>query len=108
MSILTRCFDSEGEELRRFKLDISVKLKMLPASVSVDEGSSTDPARDLRCVMHSKDLEVDFKWFTRPEGREADEAEMAPFCTKTEDSDCSTPDAQALFDNKDKDAPVRG
>lgn len=101
-----KCFNSEGEELKRFKLDISVNLKELPPSVSIDEGGSTDPTRDLRCTMHSKDLEVDFKWFTRPEGKEADEAEMAPFCTKTEDSDCSAPDAQALFDQKDRTVPV--
>lgn len=98
-----RCFASEAEELESYLVDISLKLKKLPKSISIDEGSST--MEDLKCIMISSGQEVDFKWYSRPEGEE-DKSKMTPICSKTADSDCSTPDAQALFDKKDKDAPV--
>ena len=87
-------------------MDISLKLKKLAKSFSIDEGSSTKD--DLKCSMISSGQEVSFKWFTKPFEPEdpADKDKITPICSKSEDSDCSIPDAQALFNKKDKDAPV--
>jgi len=98
-----RCYNEENEVLQSFQVDISVRLKKLPKSISIDEGSSTE--NDLKCSMISSGQEVVFKWFSRPEGEE-DETKNTLICSKTEDSDCSVPDAQPLFEKKDKNAPV--
>merc|ERR1719158_2826755 len=98
-----RCFNEDKEEVERFQLDISLKLKKLPKSISIDEGSSTE--QDMKCSMISSGQEVVFKWFTRPEA-ETNKDLMTPLCSKTVDSDCNIPDPMALFEKKDKLAPV--
>jgi len=98
-----RCYNSEKEEMGSFQVDMSIRLKQMPKSISIDEGSST--VDDLKCSVMSAGQEVDFKWFSRPEA-ETDLTIMNPICSKSADSDCSVPDAQALFEKKDKDAPV--
>lgn len=98
-----RCFDEENEEVESFIVDISLKLRKLPKSISIDEGSSTE--QDMKCSMISSGQEVVFKWFTRPEA-ETNKDLMTPLCSKTSVSDCNIPDPMALFDKKDKLAPV--
>jgi len=98
-----RCFNEEKEDLQSFQVDISLKLKRLPKSVSIDEGSSTED--DIKCSMISSGQEVVFKWFTRPE-EEKNSSIITPICAKSVDSDCSIPSAMALFEKKDKLAPV--
>ena len=45
-----RCYE-EDEEVAAFLLDISVRLKEFPPSFSIDEGSSTDPEKNLKCEV---------------------------------------------------------
>eukprot|EP00092_Neocalanus_flemingeri_P078701 GFUD01097943.1.p1 GENE.GFUD01097943.1~~GFUD01097943.1.p1 ORF type:complete len:304 (+),score=80.61 GFUD01097943.1:49-960(+) len=91
---------SKDDTLIRFELDISFKLKRMPLSVSIDEGSSTE----LKCSLHSSGLEVVFKWFSKPEFESEEGSERTLICSKP---DCSTDIvAEALFDKRDKDAPV--
>jgi len=98
-----RCFDEDKEEVESFLIDISLKLRKLPKSISIDEGSSTE--QDMKCSMISSGQEVVFKWFTRPEA-ETNKDLMTPLCSKTVDSDCNIADPMALFEKKDKLAPV--
>jgi hypothetical protein len=101
-----RCYE-EDEEVAAFLLDISVRLKEFPPSFSIDEGSSTDPEKNLKCEVFTADQEIEFKWFSRPEDAEDDckdcEEEV---CAQTDDNDCSIPVAQPLFEKKDSNAPV--
>jgi len=98
-----RCFDEDKEEVESFLIDISLKLRKLPKSISIDEGSSTE--QDMKCSMISSGQEVVFKWFTRPEA-ETNKDLMTPLCSKTVDSDCTIPEPMPLFEKKDKLAPV--
>ena len=49
--ISDRCYDEESEEIGAYLLDISVRLKQFPPSFSIDEGSSTDPEKNLKCEV---------------------------------------------------------
>jgi len=95
-----RCSDDD-DTLISFEVGISFKLKKMAKSISIDEGSSTKD--DLMCSLHSSGQEVVFKWFSMPE--EGSE-ERTLICSKSSDTDCSTIVAEALFDKRDKDAPV--
>jgi hypothetical protein len=101
-----RCYE-EHEEVAAFLLEISVRLKQFPPSFSIDEGSSTDLEKNLKCEVFTADQEIEFKWFSRPEDAEDDckdcEEEV---CAQTDDNDCSIPVAQPLFEKKDSNAPV--
>jgi len=99
-----RCYE-DGEEVAAFLLDISVRLKQFPPSFSIDEGSSTDPDKNLKCEVFTADQEIEFKWFSRPED-ETDKTVMNLVCAETDDNDCSVPVAQPLFDKKDSNVPV--
>jgi len=99
-----RCYE-EDEEIAAFLLDTSVRVKKFPPSFSIDEGSSTDPEKNLKCEVFTADQEIEFKWFSRPEDEE-DKTVMNPVCAQTEDNDCSVPVAQPLFEKKDSNVPV--
>ena len=78
-------------------LDISVRLKQFPPSFSIDEGSSTDPDKNLKCEVFTvridpflwiqfiqlfqADQEIEFKWFSRPED-ETDKTVMNLVCAE--------------------------
>ena len=47
---LYRCSDAD-QTLKTFEVGISFKLKKMPKSFSIDEGSSTE--NDLKCSLHS-------------------------------------------------------
>jgi len=95
-----RCSDDE-DVLITFELGLSFRLKSLPKSISIDEGSSTE--EDLKCSLHSAGQSVKFKWFSRPENDP--EGARTPVCIKTSETDCSQPmEAEALLDKKVKDA----
>jgi len=99
-----RCYE-ENEEIAAYLLDISVRVKKFPPSFSIDEGSSTDPEKNLKCEVFTADQEIEFKWFSRPEDEE-DKTVMNLVCAQTEDNDCSVPVAQPLFEKKDSNVPV--
>lgn len=100
-----RCSDDE-DTLISFEVGISFKLKKMAKSISIDEGSSTED--DLKCSLHSSGQEVVFKWFSKPEEESEDKSERTLICSKSSDTDCSQSNivAEALFDKRDKDAPV--
>merc|ERR1712203_1179988 len=100
-----RCSE-DGEEIAAFHLDISVRVKKFPPSFSIDEGSSTDPKKSLKCEVFSADQEIQFKWFSRPEDEDSASKTLNPVCAQTEDNDCSVPVAQPLFEKKDSNVPV--
>jgi len=100
-----RCSE-DGEEIAAFHLDISVRVKKFPPSFSIDEGSSTDPKKSLKCEVFSADQEIQFKWFSRPEDEDSTSKTLNPVCAQTEDNDCSVPVAQPLFEKKDSSVPV--
>jgi len=99
---LYRCSDAD-QTLKTFEVGISFKLKKMPKSFSIDEGSSTE--NDLKCSLHSSGQEVVFKWFSRAE---EEDSERTLICSKSSETDCSQHNivAEALFDKRDKDAPV--
>ena len=47
-----RCYE-ENEEVAAYLMDISVNVKKFPPSFSIDEGSSTDPEKNLKCEVFS-------------------------------------------------------
>jgi len=97
-----RCANAD-ETLKAFEIGISFKLKKMAKSISIDEGSSTE--NDLKCSLHSSGQDVVFKWFSRAE---EEDSERTLICSKSSDTDCSQNNivAEALFDKRDKDAPV--
>jgi len=97
-----RCANAD-ETLKSFEIGISFKLKKMAKSISIDEGSSTE--NDLKCSLHSSGQDVVFKWFSRAE---EEDSERTLICSKSSDTDCSQNNivAEALFDKRDKDAPV--
>jgi len=98
------CYDSDDELLKKFEVDISVRLRKLPKSISIDQGS--DLRDELECTLTSAGQEVVFRWFTKPEGNPDDSAQK-PLCVKTDgESDCNLPVSEALFDSRDKDVPA--
>jgi len=99
-----RCYE-ENEEVAAYLMDISVNVKKFPPSFSIDEGSSTDPEKNLKCEVFSADQEIEFKWYSRPED-ETDKSVQNEVCAKTDDNDCSVPVAQPLFEKKDSNVPV--
>jgi len=98
------CYNEDDELLKKFEVDVSVRLKKIPKSFSIDQGA--DITDQLTCSLSSLDHEVEFKWFTLPENA-APEVLMQPLCIKTEDTDCSvSPSAAALFESRDKSVPA--
>ena len=93
-----RCYE-ESEEIAAYLLDISVRLKQFPPSFSIDEGSSTDTEKNLKCEVFTvrktlfflhipfsiqpfqADQEIEFKWFSRSEDEE-DKTVMNPVCAQ--------------------------
>ena len=80
-----------------------MRLKQFPPSFSIDEGSSTDPEKNLKCEVFTvrktlfllwrlsfsiqpfqADQEIEFKWFSRPEDEE-DKKVMNPVCAQVLD-----------------------
>jgi hypothetical protein len=100
-----RCSDDD-DTLRTFEVGISFKLKKMAKSISIDEGASTDD--DLKCSLHSSGQEVLFKWYSKLEDDSDAESPRTLICSKSSDADCSQAHivAEALFDKRDKDAPV--
>merc|ERR1712004_770934 len=76
-----RCSE-DGEEIVAFHLDISVRVKKFPPSFSIDEGSSTDPKKSLKCEVFSADQEIQFKWFSRPEDEDSASKTLNPVCAQ--------------------------
>lgn len=91
------CFDEENTALARFEVDITLKLKKGKKSESTDQGSSTGDK--LKCSVLGGGQEVVFQWFTRGEDEAVDK--NVAVCIKSEDKDCSAPQAQALFESKE-------
>jgi len=98
------CYDQEDVLLKKFEVDVSVRLKKLPKSFSVDQAA--DIKDELTCTIYSSEHEVDFHWFTLPEDA-ASGTQWKPLCIKTEDTDCSAaPSAAALFESRDASVPA--
>jgi len=97
------CVDEDEELLKKFEVDISVRLRKFPKSISADQG--TDLSGELECALHSAGQEVVFQWFTKSEENPAEEKKL--LCVKSESSDCSLPQSEALFDSRDKDVPAK-
>lgn len=95
------CYNDEGTKMKSFKLDVSVKLRHLPLSISIDEGSKAV----IRCHIDASDQDIRIDWYSRPEGEE-DTTVLNTVCAKTEESDCTVPEAQALFEATDKSIPA--
>jgi len=92
------CFDEDDEAIARFEVDTTLKLKKLPKSISIDQGSSTND--DLKCsVAGSGSYDVVFTWYSRGEEESADKNTV--ICIKSENSDCNVPQAEAIFDSKE-------
>jgi len=99
-----KCKNEDDETLMVFEVSITFKLRKMPKSISIDEGS---PA-EINCSLHSSGQEVIFKWFSKPEYGES--SKLDPICSDSANSACSfmsetNIDAQALFDKRDKSAP---
>ena len=52
-----RCYE-ENEEIAAYLLDISVMVKKFPPSFSIDEGSSTDPEKNLKCEVFTVSINL--------------------------------------------------
>lgn len=97
------CVDEDEELLKKFEVDISVRLRKFPKSISADQG--TDLRDELECSLHSAGQDVVFQWFTKSE--ENPEEEKKLLCIKSDSSDCNLPQSEALFDSRDKDVPAK-
>jgi len=99
------CYDSEDDErLHEFEVDVSVRLKKLPKSFSIDQGA--DIKQQLTCSTTSADHEVTFAWFTLPENYPPD-AIPKPLCLEEDGSGCSLPpESLALFETRDASVPA--
>jgi len=104
------CYSEEDALLKKFEVDISVRLKKLPKSISIDQGANIRD--ELTCSISSTDHKVDFEWFTFPETvydpeKFPKENEMKSLCIKSGETDCSeVPSAAALFETRDKSVPA--
>jgi len=93
------CFDEENAAIARYEVDITLRLKKVPKSKSIDQGSSTGD--DLKCSVLGAGQDVVFKWFSRAEEERDDKTKNVPICIKSEDADCNVPQAEALFESKE-------
>ena len=105
-----KCVGEDNEVIREFEVDASFKLRNLPKSISVDDGSpvlieckAKVVSNPLKCVSdfavsHIVTFQpvedVVFRWFTLPESWETDPAQLRKeLCAKG--SKCSSDDLQA-------------
>ena len=98
-----------------------VRVKKFPPSFSIDEGSSTDPDKNLKCevftvrinhfpwiqfiLLFQADQEIEFKWFSRPED-ETDKTVMNLVCAEVKFTQEFTRVILPLFQTDDNDCSV--
>jgi len=80
------CYNSDGDLINEFKVDIQYKIKKMLPSVSVNKGENTSPG-SMACTTVG-DHKVIFKWYTRPEGSE-ENSELTQICG-VEGDNCNT------------------
>lgn len=99
------CLGEDGTVLNRYELDVSLKLKKLSKSYSVDDGAKQEITCSLKSTLVEGE-EVVFQWFVVPEEVEEPlRATKTQLCSKGA-TGCSNIKAEALFDQRDKSLPV--
>jgi len=102
---LYKCVGEDDEVIREFEVVASFKLRSLPKSISVDDGT---PAV-IECIAKTAADDVIFKWFTIPEDFETNPSYVSPKPLCAKGSTCFSADdvqPEALFDTRDKSLPV--
>jgi len=99
-----KCLSGDDTVIKTFELDSNFKVKKLPKSISVDDGT---PEVEIECSLRAAipGQDVEFIWYTLAEDAK-DPSSRSKLCTKgTECSDAGA-QAEALFDKRDKSLPV--
>jgi len=94
------CYDEEEVAIARYGVDITLRLKKMEKSKSVDQGASSTGDK-LKCSVLGGGQEVMFQWFSRAEEDKDNPEKKIPVCIKSENADCSGPQAEALFESKE-------
>jgi len=100
---LYKCMSGDDTVIKTFELDSNFKVKKLPKSISVDDGTpDVEIACSLRAAAPGQDIE--FHWYTLAE--DGKEGSRSKLCTKGTECSESGAQAEALFDKRDKTLPV--
>jgi len=100
-----KCVGEDEEVIKAFEVDSSFKLRSLPKSISIDDGTKAV----IECKAKTTAEEVTFRWFTMPEDWETNPNYVSPKLLCAKGSECSSSDdlqPEALFDTRDKSLPV--